>query len=177
MNCPIPYELLVRYWARDLTDEEVDAIDEHLFGCGTCFEASSRVAAVARALADTIPPIAIGRDLELAEGRGMRLANNDFLPGAPKEAWLRPGIDLLVHRLLAELEDVEHVSVDIALPNGTPLLSFADVPFERSSGAVLIACRRHFVEQFPPDVDFVIRCRHRTGSESVGKYTVFHRVG
>jgi hypothetical protein len=177
MNCPIPHELLVRYWARDLRDEEVDAIDEHVLGCSVCFEASSRLAALARALTDVIPPIAIGRDLALAAARGLRQASNDFQPGVPKEAWLRPGTDLLVHRLLAELDDVELVSVDIALPNGTPLLSFADVPFDRSSGAVLIACRRHFVEQFPPDVDFVVRRRHQTGRESIEKYTVLHRVG
>jgi hypothetical protein len=177
MNCPIPHEHLVRYWARDLAAEEVDAIDEHLFGCSVCFEASARLAALAQALTEAIPPIALGRDLALAEARGIRQASNDFQPGAPKEAWLRPGTDLLVHRLLAQLDDVEQVSVDIALPNGTPLLSFVDVPFERSSGAVLVACRRHFVEQFPPDVDFVVRRRHRTGRESVEKYTVFHRVG
>ncbi|HTQ06780.1 MAG TPA: zf-HC2 domain-containing protein [Polyangiaceae bacterium] len=177
MNCPIPHELLVRYWARDLPEAEVDAIDEHLFGCDACFEASSRVAALARALTDVIPPIAIDRDLELAQGRGLRQASNDFLPGVPKEAWLRPGTDLLVHRLRLELEDVERVSVDVLLPNGTALLSFADAPFDRSSGAVLIACRRHFVEQFPPDVDFVVHCQDRSGHESVTKYTVLHRVG
>jgi hypothetical protein len=177
MTCPLPHELLVRYWARDLTEAEVDAIDEHLFDCGACFEASSHVAALARALADAIPPIAIGRDLELAKGRGLREASNDFLPDAPKEAWLRPSTDLLVHRLLVELENVERVSVDVVLPNGAALLSFPDAPFEPSSGAVLIACRRHFVEQFPPDVDFLVRCQHRTGGESVQKYTVLHRVG
>lgn len=177
MNCPIPHERLVRYWVRDLSDEEVAVIDEHLLGCSVCFEASSRLAAFAQALSDVIPPIAIGRDLVLAEARGIRQASNDFRPGAPKEAWLRPGTDLLVHRLLGELDDVEQVSVEIALPNGTPLLAFADVPFDRSAGALLIACRRHFVEQFPPDVDFVVRRRHRTGRESVAKYTVLHRVG
>jgi hypothetical protein len=79
--------------------------------------------------------------------------------------------------LLADLEDVERVSVDIVLPDGSPLLSFGDVPFEPSAGAVLIACQRHFVERFPPDIDIVVRCTHRAGRESVENYSVLHRVG
>lgn len=177
MSCPVPHELLVRYWACDLSDEEVDAVDEHLFGCGACFAASSRVAALISGLADVVPPVAVGRDLELAEARGTRQATNDFLPDVPKEAWLQPGTDLLVHRLLTALDDVEQVAVDIVSPNGAVLVSFADVPFERSSGAVLIACRRHFVEQFPADIDIVLRRRQRTGRESVDRYSILHRIG
>jgi hypothetical protein len=177
MTCPIPHEMLVRYWARDASDEETDAIEEHVFGCPVCFEASSRVAALSRGIAEAIPPVAIGRDIALAEARGVRHATNDFRPGVAKEAWLRAGTDLLVHRLLGDLEDVERVSVDIVLPDGSPLVSFGDVPFEPAAGAVLIACQRHFVARFPPDVDFVVRRVHPAGRESVDTYTVLHRIG
>jgi hypothetical protein len=72
MICPIPHEVLVRYWAGDVSDEESDAIEEHVFGCAMCFEASSRVAALGRAIAEAIPPVAIGRDIVFAEARGVR---------------------------------------------------------------------------------------------------------
>jgi hypothetical protein len=177
MICPIPHEVLVRYWAGDVSDEETDAIEEHVFGCAACFEASSRVAALGRAIAEAIPPVAIGRDIVLAEARGVRQATNDIRPGVATEIWLRAGTDLLVHRLLGDLEDVERISVDIVLPDGSRLLFFGDVPFEPSAGAVLIACQRHFVERFPPDVDIVVRRTHRAGRESVDTYTVLHRIG
>jgi hypothetical protein len=79
--------------------------------------------------------------------------------------------------LLVDLEDVERVSVDIVLPDGSTLFSFGDVPFEPSAGAVLIACQRHFVERFPPDIDVVMRRTYRSGRESVENYSVLHRIG
>lgn len=179
MNCPIPYELLVRYWAGDATDDEVDAIDEHLFGCATCFDASSRVAALAQGLSEAIPPVAVGRDIALAEARGVKKAVNDFQPGVPREAWLHPGTDLLVHRLVGDLDDVEKVAVDIRLPDGSPLLSFADVPFDPAEGAISIACQRHFVEEFSKismDIDVIVHRTLRGGGESSDTYSVLHRV-
>ncbi len=177
MTCPIRHELLVRYWAGDASEDEVAAVDEHVLGCAACFEASSRVAALRRAISEVVPPVSVRRDLALAEARGVRYATNDILPGVATEAWLRAGTDLLVHRLLGELADVEKVSVDVLLPGGSRLLSFDDVPFDPSAGAVLVACQRRFVEQFPPDVDIVVRRTHRAGPESVDTYRVLHRVG
>ena len=177
MNCPIPHEVIVRYWAGDLSDGETEAIEEHVFGCEACFEASSRVGALGRALAEAIPPVAIARDIALAEARGVRHVTNDIRPGVATETWLRAGTDLLVHRLLADLEDVERISVDIVLPDGSRLLALPDVPFEPSAGAVLVACQRHFVERFPPDIDIVVRRTHRAGRESADNYRVLHRVG
>lgn len=177
MICPIPHEMLVRYWAGDVSDEETDAVDEHVFGCAACFEASSRVAGLARAMAAAIPPVALARDIAFASAQGVHHATNDVRPGVATETWLPGGTQLLVHRLLGDLEDVENISVDIVSLDGSPLLSFGDVPFEPSAGAVLIACQRHFVERLPPDVDIVVRRKHRTGRESVDTYTVLHRVG
>lgn len=177
MRCPIPHELLLAYWAGDVSDAEGEAIEEHVFGCEACLEASSRVGALARAIAETIPPVAIARDIVLAEARGVRQVTNDIRPGVATETWLRAGTDLLVHRLLADLDDVERISVDILLPDGSPLLSFGDVPFEATAGAVLVACQRHFVERFPPDIEVLVRRTHRAGRESVDNYSILHRIG
>jgi len=180
MNCPIPHELLVRYWAGDATDEEIDAVDEHLFGCATCFEASSRVAALAQGLSEAIPPVVVGRDIALAEARGVHKAVNDFQPGVPHEAWLHEGTDLLVHRLVGDFHDAEKVAVDIRLPDGSRLLSFAEVPFDPAEGAVSIACQRHFIEGFGKismDIDVVVHRTLRGGGEASDTYSVQHRIG
>lgn len=176
MICPVPHEQLVRHWLHDLADDEADAIDEHVFGCAACFHASAQVAAMAQALATVIPPVPLDRDLELAEARGLRLLRTDLQPGVPVEVWFRAGIDLLVHRLVGDLEDVEQVSVAVVLADGAPLVTFADVPFEPSAGVVLLACQRHFVAAFPPDVDVVVHRWHRTGHETEARYTILHRV-
>jgi len=180
VTCPVPHELLVRYWAGDVTNDELDAIEEHVLGCAVCCEASAQVAAIARTLAEVIPPIAVGRDLARAEARGVRQVTNDFQPGVPREAWLHPDTDLLVHRLLGDLGDVASVSLEVRQPNGEPMVSFDDVPFDPAEGAVLVACQRHFVESFGRvslDVDVVVRCKLRRGGEREDTYTVHHRIG
>lgn len=180
MSCPIPHELLVRYWADDLEPGELDAVEEHLFGCADCSAASARVAALARGIAELIPPVVVGADIARAEERGVHTATNEFRPGIAKEAWLNPGTDLLLHRLLGDLEDVDKVSVEILLPDGSPLVSFADVPFEPDQGAVIIACQRHFVMEFSQlsnDIDVVVRRQLRDGGERRDTYSVLHRIG
>ncbi len=121
----------------------------------------------------------VGADIARAEARGVRAATNDFRPGIAKEAWLHPGTDLLLHRLVGDLDDVAKVSVDILLPDGSPLVSFADVPFEPGEGAVIIACQRHFVMEFAQlsnDIDVVVRRQLREGGERRDTYSVRHRV-
>ena len=159
MNCPLDHATLVRYWAGDLSDEESEGVEDHLFSCDACFEAVGTVAGLATALRDALPPIVLERDLERARLRGTLWERNDFLPGEPKEAWMRRGIDILIHRLV--LEDpgaFDRASVEFETLDGEPLFTFADVPVDRDSGAVLIACQRHFTQVFPePDVRIRVR--------------------
>lgn len=177
MTCPVPHERLVRYWTGDAPEDEIEAIDVHLLGCATCAAASSKIAALKHAFASVIPPFATDHDVARAEARGVRSATNDFRPSEEAEAWLHPGTDLLVHRLLGDLTDVEKVAVDFVAQDGTPILSFADVRFDRAAGALLVACQRHFVERFPPDVEVRVRRTHRGGASSADVYKIRHRVG
>jgi hypothetical protein len=173
--CRIPDETLVRYWARDLSDAEMDEVDEHVFGCTDCFAASSRVAAVADGLATALPPVVLRRDVARAERRGLRTVTNDLHVNSPKETRLPADAEMLVHRLVANLGDVEKVALDITMLDDTVLVSFDDVAFDRAEGAVIVACHRHFAEQFPPDAKLVLRCQDVRGRETVQKYTVLHR--
>lgn len=169
-------DLLVRYWARDLSDADVDAVEAHVFDCMFCYTASARIAATTAALTQALPPIALPADIERASARGLVHATNEFSPDVPTEAWLHRGTDFLVHRLLGDLSDVEKVSVELALPGGPTILTFPDARFDGSAGAVLIACQRHFVERFPPNVEAVVRRTHRDGHESTSRYVLLHRV-
>jgi len=106
------------------------------------------------------------------------LVSNDFPPDVAVEAWLTPDADLLVHRLLGDLSTVNQVAVDIRDRDGVTFLSFPDVPFDPDSGAVLIACGRHFIERFEEqDVNLRVRRSHRDGTESSVDYLVSHRLG
>jgi hypothetical protein len=177
VSCPLSFETLVSYWAADLPAAEVDAIDEHLFECGACFACAGRVAALATGMRHAVPPISVERDLERARARGVVIEGNDFRPDVPKEAWMRRGVDVLVHRLvLADPDAFEQASVVAEALDGTPLFTFSDVPIDRESGAVLVACQRHFRDVVPdPDMRFRVRGSSASGARSEESFTVLHR--
>jgi hypothetical protein len=176
VSCPVGHDGLVRYWTADLDDAETQALDEHLFTCDACSDASARVLAITDGLREVLPPIALESDLARAKAQGVRTVANDLRPGEPRETWLPRDGDLLVHRLLCDLGGLERVSLQMTMLDGTPLVAFDDVPFDPSSGAVLIACRRHFITQFPSDANIVVRRTRLDGSSTVDTFTVLHRL-
>lgn len=176
-TCPISFERLVRYWAHDLTDAEVDDIDEHLFTCASCFETAGRVAALATGVRNALPPISIERDIERARARGVGIVASEFLPGAKTRIRAPRGVDVLVLRLrvddLVKVDNVALVGAD-----GTPLILFDDAPFEPATGAVLVACQRHFAPMFSPagdlEITFVVRGTDARGAEASRSFTIAH---
>jgi hypothetical protein len=174
---PINTEQLVRYWAYDLGDDETDTIEQHLFECESCFEAASQLAALVMGVRDTLPPVAVERDLERLRQQGTRVAVNTFVPEAPQEAWFRTETAVLVHRLLVDpATPFAKASVQFTTLEGAPLLHFDDVPFDPESGAILITCQRHYSSLFPsPDVHVLVRTSDASGRESTTRFTVCHR--
>ncbi|HTM43602.1 MAG TPA: zf-HC2 domain-containing protein [Polyangiaceae bacterium] len=175
VSCPMSHEQLVRYWAHDLTDEEADAIDEHLFECVHCFETAGQVAALATGVREALPPVATERDVERARKLGSNVAVNTFTPEQAKEAWFHKDTDVLVHRLqLPPAVQVAKASVQFTTLDGTPLLRFDDVPCE--DRAVLITCQRHYSSLFPsPDNHLIVETTDASGKQTATRFTVLHR--
>lgn len=179
ISCPIAYDVLVKYWAADLADDETAAVDEHLFECtAACLETATRIGAVAQGVRDMwMPPVVVASDLARAHARGVRTVENSFRPDEPGEAVLTSEIDVLVHRLLTDLAEVESVAVDVVLADGTPLIQFDSVPFDRASGEILIACNRHFVMAFHPmQATISVTKRFGAGRAETVRYPVLHVV-
>ena len=51
---PIPFDAVVDYWAGDLTRDDEDRIDEHVFGCAACARELADAEALARGIAAMI---------------------------------------------------------------------------------------------------------------------------
>jgi hypothetical protein len=176
VNCPLSHETLVDYWSQDLPDAESLAIEEHLFSCPACFEAAAKFAALATAIREALPPVVTEADLERLRARGVAVGTNDFVPGESKEAWMRRGTDILIHRLrLANPAGIEKVRVEFETLGGAPLFTFEEAPID-ASGAVLVACQRHFRASFPdPDMRIRVLGESRAGKRVEETYTVLHR--
>lgn len=174
---PTPFETLVALWAGDLVPEAADAVDVHLFSCDECAAASDQLGRLVAGLREVILPVIshARRDRLVASGTRVRQTMVDA--GIQAEARFAPDIDLLIHVLRADLSRAERVDVDLVDENGTPRIQLPHVPFDRSSGEVLVACQRHYEHMFQVDPVFQIHVVERGVRRQVGSYLVRHHWG
>lgn len=176
MSCraPLAFQTLVAYWARDLSEEETERVDEHVMGCADCARSSERIASVIVALAGVIPPVVDRATVDKLRAAGVRLEENTFLPGQRTTVPFPPELDLLIHRLTGlDLTGVERVHVTIRSERSGQLIAhLPGVPFDPEEG-VLIACQHHF-DELPADTVFEVRALPASGPERVAVYTIPH---
>lgn len=172
---PITEATLVDYWAGDLAEAELDAVEEHLLGCSACSASSARIAVIAGALRVQVPMVLRASDLTKLSARGMRIVQNSFNPGERREVEFPLGVDVLLHRLVGlDLHDATRVSFKMSVESTQAVLGeLDDAPFDRDSGALLIACRPHYAI-FPPDAVADLRVHHADGSSRDYRYTILH---
>ena len=175
-STPLSWERLVAYWADDLSERDLEAADEHLMGCASCSQRSEHIAQVSQTLRELLPPVVSEAQLAALRARGSIVSDNVMEPGERREVWFPASADVLIHRLRGlDFTDAEQVSFSIHDErSGTVMVTMPDVPFDASSGEVLVACQRHYASM-PPDTVMDVRVRRRNGTTQHNVYTVLHR--
>ena len=85
-----------------------------------------------------IPPVITTETLRVLEGRGELMNENVMKPGEHRRAEFPDGGRLLIHRLQGlDLERADRIDLALSTPEGSPLVRFEDVPFDRDTGEVL----------------------------------------
>jgi len=156
MSCarPTPFDTLIALWCGDLAADEADAVEEHLFGCDDCAEASDRLAKLVGSLVEFVPPVVSRAHVRRLLDRGKRVHETSVEADATARAVFASNLDLLVHVLRGDLSRTDRVDVEDLSQDQVPLVSFEGVPFDSETGEVLVACQRHYGETFPFDVIF-----------------------
>src|SRR4029077_11457890 len=163
----------------ELDEAEVATVDEHLFGCDSCAAATQRLAKVVGTLREKLPFVISHAHRERLEAAGTRIAVTNVEPTLDPtlrpSARFTPNVDLLVFALHGNVSTAGAVEVHIASPTGEPRYVLEDVPFDRQSGEVLIACQRHFEGMFPAgDPIFSLHAVEAGKRRAVGDYVVTH---
>jgi hypothetical protein len=179
MSACLPYPTLVALWAGELEESEAAAVDEHLFGCDPCAAATERLAKVVGTLREKLPFVISHAHRERLEAAGTRIAVTDVEatldPTLRPSARFTPNVDLLVFALRGDVSSADRVDVEIASPTGEPRYVLEDVPFDRQTGEVLIACQRHYEGMFPAgDPIFSVHAVEAGKHRAVGEYVVTH---
>lgn len=168
---------LLAYWLGELPEDEEQALEEHQFACDACLDASERISALVTALRDRVPPTLSPRAMATLEARGLRLRPTVIQPGERVVVPFGRDVDLLVHRLQADLRAVTRLDVEVAnAADGAPLMAIPGLPFEPASGEVNLVCQRHYVERFPPDAAFRLVAVDGDARRVLGEYGVMHVV-
>lgn len=174
---PIPWEVLVDYWADDLPPARAEELEEHVLGCAPCAAESARVASVTETLRGVLPPIVTRETVARLTAKGTRIRENVLSPGERKEIAFPTDVDLLIHRLVGlDLRDAERVGFVLREESTGEVIAAMDpAPFDRDAGAVLVACERHNVH-FPHDTvaELVIHDLHGSSARRVS-YAILHR--
>jgi hypothetical protein len=172
---PLSFETLVAYWAGDLPQPEIDAVDAHLMGCAACVSRAERVAVVTEGIRASISSFISARELEALRARGLRVEENPVRPGERAPVLFRRDVDLLLHRLgELDLSRAERVQVRVSSEKtGEVMMESPAVPFEAASGEVLIACQRHFSVR-PHDVVFEVSVIEAGVAKTSATYFVPH---
>jgi hypothetical protein len=173
MTHPAP-EAFHDYFAAALEAAEAAALEEHVFGCQACaraFDAAGGLAAGLRALTPTVVSRAW---LERAIGGGAAIRAIELAPGDRIDAEFSRGLAYLVLALRADLAAAARVDLEVLGPDGAALARMEAVPFDPARGEVLIACQRHYLEDFSPDIGFRLLAADRPEPTVLGEYRVLH---
>ncbi len=166
----------IDFFAGDLDENASERLDELLFECPDCAAEAERWGAVIGGVELAIPPVISTDTLRALQDRGELMNENAMQPGEHRQAEFPDGGRLLIHRLQGlDLAHTDRVDLALSTPAGAPLVRFEDVPFDRATGEVLVACQRHFGESFPEEIVFEVERHVVDQVEVVATYVVDHR--
>lgn len=177
-SCPSPLTLdrLASYLLGELDDADEQEVEQHLFGCARCVSVAESVQALTAGLAALIPPVITADHLRRLRGEGLRILETEVRPGEDAEAFFAADLDLMVHRLVTGPGDADRIDVELLGAAPEPLARLEAVSLDAASGAVYIACQRHYRKLgFPDDVRFRVVAVHGESRRILGEYGVRHR--
>ena len=165
------------YLAGLLDEREEHAVEEHLFSCTSCARDAEPLFGLAAAIPRAAAPVLSAERFRALDSEGRVAQVNVMTPGQTAEVRYPEAGKLLVHRLGgSDLSGVDRVDVEIADLAGNPALRLDDVPFDATSGEVLLACQRHFADSFPHDALVRVEVVRRDRRDEASRYTILHRI-
>jgi hypothetical protein len=153
-DVPIGDEFLLDYWSGDLTGQETDRLEEHVFECGDCASRLEEMASLGTGIArlareGRISGIISRTLLNRMQRDGVHVRFYSLLPGETVPCAAFPGDDLVVVSMRANLEGVQTVILSVRGLGDAPFGDVEEVPVFRMDGEVLWATPGMLVRNMP----------------------------
>ncbi len=150
-ECDVDDGTLVDYALADLDDQAAAAFEEHLFECAACTVRAERLLRVVDALRKWAsgPPLIATPAIIARHVAPERVQTFEIGPFETRAFPIREDIDLVVVKVLVDLEGVERVDVVASGPDGVPFAEVFDAPFDPTTGAIFATCSREIASANP----------------------------
>jgi hypothetical protein len=170
-------ERLADYFALDLDPAQTAELEDHVFECSSCARSFERAGDLAAALRALIPPVISHEKLERLRRAGWTTKRVVVEPGNRIDAVFDRQLGLLIFALKAEPRDDERVDLEALSEDGQCFAELSGVPFDRGSGELLVACQRHYMDEYPPVIRFRAWAAGPESRRAIGEYVVNHILG
>ena len=177
---PIAFADVVDYWASDLTMEEEDRIEAHVFTCAACARELAAAEALARGIAavtrtgrlHSVVTDAILNRLA-ADGVRVRTYTLEGEGIVPCAVWADD--DLVVSRIRADFADVDSVNIVTRLASGDEISRLSDVAVRPGQREILNALSAAHLRKLPQTrVLVTVTAQIGSGERTIAEYTLEH---
>lgn len=172
---------LLHYWFGDLEPAQTDAVDEHLFGCDACGAVVDGIAALGRGTreafaAGRIAAVTSPRFVEQLVVQGLRVRQYRVPCNGSVNCSTAPADEVLVGRLQVALQGVQRLDLVADFDFGGDTVWQRDVPFDPTSGEVVLLPALAAVRRMPAHVMQVrLLAVEKEGTRELGHYSFHHR--
>jgi hypothetical protein len=178
-ECPLDDGALLAYWLDNREGPDVEAVEEHLFGCDSCHrrlrELSTLGEGIRRLAGEgAIEMVVSPSFLARAAAEGLRTREYRVTPGGSVACTVTPEDDLLVGRLVGNFKGVARLDL-VAEQEGQPDRRIEDVPISPDATELIVAQAMPYVRALQhARLRMRLLAREPGGERLLGEYTFNH---
>lgn len=170
------------YWTADVSPDDTERIEAHVFACGACAELLADVDHLRRSLGDVartggFQAFVTDSLLNQLASDGVRVRSFAMDPGGSVQCAVWDDDDLLITRLRADFSGVSAIDAVLRLENGEEWSRASDVAVREGSRELIMALPAALVRRAPEvPIRLILRSSAASPGETpLAEYTFDHR--
>ena len=170
------------YWTADVSPDDIDRIEAHVFACSACTELLADADRLRRSIGDVartggFQAFVTDSLLNQLARDGVRMRTYAMDAGGSVQCAVWDDDEILVTRLRGDFGDVSAIDATLRLDTGEEWGRASDVPIREGSRELIMALPAALVRHAPEvPIRLILRASSAPpGAASLAEYTFYHR--